>query len=238
VNTSLDMSKTIAPKSDQLNADDLIAGPRTITITGVRGSDNPDQPVSVFFEGDDGKPYKPCKSMRRVMVHCWGAEAREYVGRRATLYCDPNVVFGGVKVGGIRISHMSHIDRPKVIPLTVTKAKRTPYEVKPLAADVKPGPRQAERRPPPQQSAPPPSMDLDEGYQGDQGDDPWDHVAWAEAQTDAVGTFTDEAQLRQWWGDISAGEDFQDLRDADEGLALSLKATVQKRIREIQAASR
>jgi hypothetical protein len=27
-----------------------------------------------------------------------------------TLYCDPEVQFGGMKVGGIRISHMSDID--------------------------------------------------------------------------------------------------------------------------------
>ena len=64
----VDMSQFVAPKSDQLNADDLIAGPRTIRIRGVRGTENPEQPVSVYFEGDDGKPYKPCKSMRRVMI--------------------------------------------------------------------------------------------------------------------------------------------------------------------------
>src|SRR4051812_13383835 len=106
-----DLAKTIAPRSDQMNADDMLAGPRTITITDVRGSDSPEQPVSVHFEGDDGKPYKPCKSMRRVMVHCWGPDGNTYAGRRLTLYCDQNVQFGGIKVGGIRISHMSHIDR-------------------------------------------------------------------------------------------------------------------------------
>jgi hypothetical protein len=37
------------------------------------------------------------------------------------------VQFGGIKVGGIRISHMSHIDREMEMALTVTKAKRTPY---------------------------------------------------------------------------------------------------------------
>lgn len=127
-----DLSTTIAPKSDQLNADDLIAGPRTITITSVRGCDDPDQPVAVHFEGDNKKPYKPCKSMRRVMVHCWGADGNTYPGRRMTLYRDESVQFGGIKVGGIRISHMSHIDRETVLALTATRAKRTPYTVKPL----------------------------------------------------------------------------------------------------------
>lgn len=131
-----DLAKTIAPKSDQLNADDLIAGPMTITITGVKGNDDADQPVSVAFEGDGGKPYKPCKSMRRVMVHCWGPDGKTYAGRRMTLYRDEGVQFGGIKVGGIRISHMSHIERETTMALTATRAKRTPYTVKPLKAEV------------------------------------------------------------------------------------------------------
>lgn len=131
-----DLAKTIAPKSDQLNADDLIAGDRTITITKVTGSDDPDQPISIHFEGDERKPYKPCKSMRRVMVHAWGPDGNSYPGKRLTLFCDPNVMFGGIKVGGIRISHMSHIDREMVIPLTITRAKRSPFAVRPLRAEV------------------------------------------------------------------------------------------------------
>lgn len=129
----MDMSKFIAPKSDQLNADDLIAGPRTITITSVRGTDAADQPVAVHYEGDAGKPYKPCKSMRRVMVHCWGKNAAEYVGKSMELYCDPDVQFGGMKVGGIRIRAMSHIDGPKQMALTATRGKKAPYKVQPLA---------------------------------------------------------------------------------------------------------
>lgn len=127
-----DMLKTVAPKSDQINADDLIGGPRTITVTGVRGTGNDDQPVSVFFEGDGGKPYKPCKSMRRVMIAAWTKDAKTYVGRSMTLYCDPKVKFGGIEVGGIRISHMSHIDKEMTLALTATKANRKPFTVKPL----------------------------------------------------------------------------------------------------------
>lgn len=122
---------TIAPKSDQLNADDLIGRTMTITITKVAPGGE-DSPVSVHFEGDDGKPYKPCKSMRRVMVQAWGPEAGAYVGRRLTLFRDDKVVFGGMAVGGIRISHMSNIDRDLIMALTVSKAQRRPYMVKPL----------------------------------------------------------------------------------------------------------
>jgi hypothetical protein len=140
----LNMAAFIAPKSDQLNADDLIGGPRTITVTRVRANDGgPEQPVSIDFEGDDGKPYKPCKSMRRVMVHVWGSDAKQYVGRSMTLYCDQGVQFGGMKVGGIRISHMTHIDKAQTMALTATRAKRAPFTVQPLqvtaaaAVDVK-----------------------------------------------------------------------------------------------------
>ena len=128
-----DLTSTITPKSDQLNADDLIPGPRTITITGVAKSAS-EQPVAVHFEGDDGKPWKPCKSMRRVMVLLWGANAAAFAGRRMTLYRDPEVKFGGQKVGGIRISHMSHIDGEKTFALTETRASRKPYTVRPLAS--------------------------------------------------------------------------------------------------------
>lgn len=135
----MDMSTTIAPKSDQLNADDLISGPRTITITRV--SANPagngaDQPVNVYFEGDGNKPFRPCKSMRRVMVHCWGKDAQQYAGRSMTLYRDPEVTWGGMKVGGIRISHMSHLDKPEVMALTATQKQRKPYRVEPLRMDA------------------------------------------------------------------------------------------------------
>ena len=126
------MTKTIEAKSDQLNADDLISGPRTITVTRVSGNDNADQPVNIYFQGDNNKPFRPCKSMRRVMVHCWGPDATKYVGRSMTIYRDPKVTFGGMQVGGIRISHMSHIERAQTMALTATRAKRAPYKVEVL----------------------------------------------------------------------------------------------------------
>ncbi len=128
-----DISGTIAPKSDQLNSDDLLAGPRTIRITRVTADPgSAEQPVSVFYEGDGGKPWKPCKSMRRVLIACWGADASVFPGRGATLYRDPAVTWGGLEVGGIRVSHLSHIEQPVTLALTATKKARKPYTVKPL----------------------------------------------------------------------------------------------------------
>lgn len=134
----MDMSATIAPKSDQLNSDDLIAGPLTITIARVVGCPSPEQPVAVHYEGDGGKPFKPCKSMRRVMVAVWGPDASQYVGRSMRLYRDPTVLWGGMEVGGIRVSHMSHMERETTMALTATKKARKPYTVKPLVVDAAP----------------------------------------------------------------------------------------------------
>lgn len=131
-----DMRSTITPKSDQQNFDDFIGGrTRTIKITGVKILGG-DQPVALNFEGDEGKPYKPGKSMRRVLVHVWGHDANAYIGRSMTLYGDPKVRFGGSEVGGIRISHMSDISEPITLALTATRAQRKPYTVQPLNASA------------------------------------------------------------------------------------------------------
>lgn len=126
-----DMSKVIVAKSDQVNADDLIAGPRTIRITKVVIGSG-EQPVNVYFEGDDNKPWRPCKSMCRLLVAAWGPDASTYAGRSVTLYRDPTVKWGGLETGGIRISHMSHLEHDMLVALTVTRGKRAPYTVKML----------------------------------------------------------------------------------------------------------
>jgi hypothetical protein len=85
--------------------------------------------------------------MRRVLVAAWGPDGNAFIGRSMTLYLDRSVTFGGDQVGGIRISHLSHIDKPTVIPLTASRGKRKPYEVKPLrtpAATSSPPPVDAE----------------------------------------------------------------------------------------------
>jgi hypothetical protein len=139
----MDMTQFIAPRSDQLNADDMIGGPRTITISRVRASEGtPEQPVEIHIEGSD-KPYKPCKSMRRVMVSLWGPDASQYVGRSMTLYRDPEVQFGGMKVGGIRIGEMSHIEKDAQLVLTASKTKRAPYMVRKMKVQA-PAPAQPE----------------------------------------------------------------------------------------------
>ena len=124
---------TIVPKSDQLNAEQLIGKPLTITVTEVRRSVDGDQPLAIHYTGDQGRPYKPCKSMRKVLIFAWGDDGREWVGKSMTLYCDPNVKWGGVKVGGVRISHLSHVESDLALSLTATKGKKEPVIIKRLA---------------------------------------------------------------------------------------------------------
>jgi hypothetical protein len=132
----MNMLATIVPKSDQINADDLIGQSLTITVNEVKFSGGQEQPVSMYFDGS-GKAFRPCKSMCRVLVAIWGPDAKEYVGRSMTLYRDPTVKWGGMEVGGIRISHMTHMESPVTMALTATKGARKPYTVRPLVAEVK-----------------------------------------------------------------------------------------------------
>ena len=135
----MDISTAAQPRSDQINADDLIGGPRLVTITEVRHGNN-EQPVEIVTEEfGPGRPYKPGKSMIRVLIAAWGAETSCYTGRRLMIYRDPEVRFGKDAVGGIRISAMSDIAHKVTLALTVTRGSRKPYVVDPLP-DAPPAP--------------------------------------------------------------------------------------------------
>jgi len=139
---TFDMTETIKPKSDQLNADDLIAGDMVIRVTNVTRSNSADQPVNIHYEGDDGKPYKPCKGMRRILVSAWGRDASQYIGKYLELFREPSVTFGNLSVGGIRISKLSNITNPLgnmtqsgnkfTMVITASRGKKTLYEIQEL----------------------------------------------------------------------------------------------------------
>ena len=127
----MDISDTIAPNSDQLDAVDLLSGARTFSIEGV-SKGNAEQPVQIHLR-EFPRPWRPGKSMRRVLVAIWGKDASTYAGKSLTLYCDETVRFGGQAVGGVRISHMSGIDKPRDVPLIVSRGKSAIFTVRPLA---------------------------------------------------------------------------------------------------------
>jgi hypothetical protein len=126
----MDLTQSIEPRSDQINADDLIASPVTYTIREVIGG-KAEQPFDFLLVETD-RAYRPSKTMRRVIVNAWGPEAANYAGRRLTLYREPSIKFGGQTVGGIRISHMSHIENRVEVLAQVTRGKREKFVVEPL----------------------------------------------------------------------------------------------------------
>ena len=131
---NIDITRAIAPKSDQLNADDLLTGPRTIRIRDVKNTGG-DQPVSVYFDGDDGKPWKPAKSALRVLAAVWGANASKWIGMSCKIYNDESVTWAGVAVGGIRVSAMEGLSQPRTLQLTKTRGKKDPVTIQPLTVE-------------------------------------------------------------------------------------------------------
>lgn len=148
----MDISDTIQAKSDQLNADDLVQ-PITVKVERVNKTST-DQPVTIHYEGENGRPFKPCKTVRRILAKAWGRDASQWAGRLMTLYCDPTVKWAGKPVGGIRVSHLSHIDGELEMNLSATRGAKQIHRIKPLRADTQSQGAPAQANPPQQQQAP------------------------------------------------------------------------------------
>ena len=127
----LDITESLAPKSDQLDNVELASGPRTFTIEKVTRN-NGEQPWN-FHLKDFPRVWRPAKSMLAVIGAAWGNKASAYVGQSVTLYRDPTVRFGKDITGGTRISHMTGLDKPLTITLMVSQGKFAQYTVQPLA---------------------------------------------------------------------------------------------------------
>jgi hypothetical protein len=121
----------LQPRSDQINADSLTAGPVVVTVTGVVPG-KASQPFDFELAEFPGRAYRPGVTMRRVIAAAWGRETDDYTGKRMELYTDPDVRFGKEQTGGIRISRMSGISKPVTIRAQTTRGKRAPFTVEPL----------------------------------------------------------------------------------------------------------
>ena len=141
----MDITDSLAPASDQLDAIELIGGPRTFTIEKVTAG-SAEQPVQIHLAGFP-RPWRPAKSMRRVIAAAWGTDSTAYVGRSITLFYDPEVTFGKDKPGGTRIAAMSDLPGGKRLstPLLVSRGKSAMYHVEPLTAPVRPAEPTAEQ---------------------------------------------------------------------------------------------
>lgn len=128
------MGTTMA-KSDQINAADLLGGPLVCQITDIQMTGSADQPISIFVDSHP-QPWKPSKTSRRVLAACWSdVDPSEWVGRYVVLYNDPTVMWAGKAEGGIRTSHMSHIDGKKTIMTNATRGKKSAQTVEPYYPD-------------------------------------------------------------------------------------------------------
>lgn len=125
----MNISQAILAKSDQLNASDLIGGPQTVTIAEVREG-NADQPVQIHLVEWPGRPFKPSKTVLRILDYAWGEETDDWPqGARMTVFRDPTAKWAGEEVGGIRVSHLSHIPEPFKLALRESQKKSILYTV-------------------------------------------------------------------------------------------------------------
>lgn len=205
----IDLDEMVTPKSDQQNYDDFAAEPRTVTITRVKSSDSLEQPLLIYFEGDGGRPYKPNKSMRRVLRSVWGRDGAKFVGRSMTLYGDPTVLWAGKEAGGIRISHMSGISSPMTLKITKKKGDRGVLKIYPLPSS------DPVKREPPKPSANPEPATKPE---------PTDRSLSDEATERAQ---SDPANLAAWWNSDETKQRRAELYKADPEQAARLKEIVE-----------
>lgn len=135
----MDITDALAPNSDQLDAIELVE-PRTFTIAvGSRLAMRDGKTVAEIPLEGFPRVWRPSKGMLDVLAKCWGTDAKQWVGRRVTLYRDPDVMFGKDQTGGTRISHMSHIDGVQSVPIRAPGRGRPAktWKIEPLS-DVAP----------------------------------------------------------------------------------------------------
>ena len=125
-----DVRGTLEAKSDQLNATDIMGIDLVIRIRAVVVGGGKEQPVVVYFDGDNNRPWKPSKGMRRVLAAGWGWESDNWIGKSVKLHFDASVKYAGKEVGGIRVKAMSDIDqRGMVVVEAINRQQRVPVNV-------------------------------------------------------------------------------------------------------------
>lgn len=90
-----------------IKKDDLAAGPQRFTIQGVS---------KTTFEAKNGQPAEDVlqlelderqfslnKTNIKILIGAHGGKTDGWIGKSVILYVDPNVMFGGRLVGGVRV---------------------------------------------------------------------------------------------------------------------------------------
>jgi len=129
----LDLSGTIKSNADQLNVDDMVTGPMMIQVEGVTLNNDPKQPIKIFYYGCENKPFKPCLTVRRMLIALWGKDGNQWANRWMNLYVDASVSYGKQKnIGGIRVDALSHINSTATISLTVRRGVKQHFTIQPI----------------------------------------------------------------------------------------------------------
>jgi len=145
MNNATALQQALAPKSDQLNADDLLVGGIVIIIAKVNINLGSEQKIIINYHGDNGKPWKPSKGMGRVLTMILGGDPDKWIGETVELYRDETVSFGKDKnCGGIRIAGMSAVKTRTILSITTAKGKKSQVTIEPI---VVAGNQQQQRAP-------------------------------------------------------------------------------------------
>ena len=130
----MDLSDTILANSDRLIGDDLMGGPMIIVIEKVvKVTEKGKKKFDIHF-GDGSKPFKPCTTMRRLIVKFWGTDGTAWKGREIEVFRDPSVTFGTDVTGGVRISGLSDIPEDTTVTLNEGRGKKKTFFVRRLGS--------------------------------------------------------------------------------------------------------
>lgn len=127
----MNISKLRQSNSAQINADDIVSAPIDVTITAAEEGTN-EQPLFLHVAELPDKTYRPSLTMIKLIGANWGDETDDWLHKRLRLFRNPKIRFGREEVGGIEVSHMSHIDGPVEVSLLVKKGQRKIFRVDPL----------------------------------------------------------------------------------------------------------
>lgn len=134
------MKITAPPRSDQLNGDDFSGGrSATVTIADVKEGSTDLALYDINLVEVERRVWRPPLTILRLLMAMWGDEAADWVGRKVTLYRDDTVKVGKEVMGGIRVSHASHLptgDKPFAVRITSTRGRKAPFTILPLAEDA------------------------------------------------------------------------------------------------------
>ena len=115
-----DIAPTLVGDSNQLSKSDLMDGPQTFTVSRVDiNLSDKKRPTTIHLVEAPGKPYKPSLGMRKLIAKGWGKSSKAYIGRRLTLFHNPDVLWQGKREGGVEVCAMSDIETPFTIQVAV-----------------------------------------------------------------------------------------------------------------------